>query len=284
MERKGLILEGGAMRGLFTAGVIDEMMEQGVRYDGCIGVSAGAAFGCNYKSHQIGRVLRYNKRFAHEKKYCSWYSWLTTGDLYGADFCYHKLPDELDIMDVKTYNSDPMHFYVTATDTATGKAVYHELDHLDDEAYEWMRASASMPVVSRPVRLMGRSLLDGGISDSIPVKFFESIGYTRNAVVLTQPRGYRKGAQSGMKILARLLKQYPAIVKDLKERHIIYNRELDYIDQREKEGKLFVIAPPHELKIGRTEHDTERMDEVYQIGRQTMKEHISELNQFLNRD
>lgn len=284
MERKGLILEGGAMRGLFTAGVIDEMMEQGVRYDGCIGVSAGAAFGCNYKSHQIGRVLRYNKRFAHEKKYCSWYSWLTTGDLYGADFCYHKLPDELDIMDVKTYNSDPMHFYVTATDTATGKAVYHELDHLDDEAYEWMRASASMPVVSRPVRLMGRSLLDGGISDSIPVKFFESIGYTRNAVVLTQPRDYRKGAQSGMKILARLLKQYPAIVKDLKERHIVYNRELDYIDQREKEGKLFVIAPPHELKIGRTEHDTERMDEVYQIGRQTMKEHISELNQFLNRD
>lgn len=284
MERKGLILEGGAMRGLFTAGVIDEMMEQGVRYDGCIGVSAGAAFGCNYKSHQIGRVLRYNKRFAHEKKYCSWYSWLTTGDLYGADFCYHKLPDELDIMDVKTYNSDPMHFYVTATDTATGKAVYHELDHLDDEAYEWMRASASMPVVSRPVRLMGRSLLDGGISDSIPVKFFESIGYTRNAVVLTQPRGYRKGAQSGMKILARLLKQYPAIVKDLKERHIVYNRELDYIDQREKEGKLFVIAPPHELKIGKTEHDTERMDEVYQIGRQTMKEHISELNQFLNRD
>lgn len=284
MEKKGLILEGGAMRGLFTAGVIDEMMEQGVRYDGCIGVSAGAAFGCNYKSHQIGRVLRYNKRFAHEKKYCSWYSWLTTGDLYGADFCYHKLPDELDIMDVKTYNSDPMHFYVTATDTATGKAVYHELDHLDDEAYEWMRASASMPVVSRPVRLMGRSLLDGGISDSIPVKFFESIGYTRNAAVLTQPRGYRKGAQSGMKILARLLKQYPAIVKDLKERHIVYNRELDYIDQREKEGKLFVIAPPHELKIGRTEHDTERMDEVYQIGRQTMKEHISELNQFLNRD
>ena len=284
MERKGLILEGGAMRGLFTAGVIDEMMEQGVRYDGCIGVSAGAAFGCNYKSHQIGRVLRYNKRFAHEKKYCSRYSWLTTGDLYGADFCYHKLPDELDVMDVKTYNSDPMHFYVTATDTATGKAVYHELDHLDDEAYEWMRASASMPVVSRPVRLMGRSLLDGGISDSIPVKFFESIGYTRNAAVLTQPRGYRKGAQSGMKILARLLKQYPAIVKDLKERHIVYNRELDYIDQREKEGKLFVIAPPHELKICRTEHDTERMDEVYQIGRQTMKEHISELNQFLNRD
>ncbi|MCH4013323.1 MAG: patatin family protein [Solobacterium sp.] len=284
MERKGLILEGGAMRGLFTAGVIDEMMAQGVKYDGCIGVSAGAAFGCNYKSHQIGRVLRYNKRFAHEKKYCSWYSWLKTGDLYGADFCYHKLPNELDVMDVKTYNSDPMHFYVTATDTASGKPVYHELDHLDDEAYEWMRASASMPVVSKPVRLMGRSLLDGGISDSIPVAFFESIGYTRNVVVLTQPRGYRKGMQSGMKVLARLLKQYPAIVEDLKERHIVYNRELDYIDLKEKEGKLFVIAPPHELKIGKTEHDTERMDEVYQIGRQTMKGHISELNQFLNRD
>ena len=282
MERKGLILEGGAMRGLFTAGVIDEMMEQGVRYDGCIGVSAGAAFGCNYKSHQIGRVLRYNKRFAHEKKYCSWYSWLTTGDLYGADFCYHKLPDELDIMDVKTYNSDPMHFYVTATDTATGKAVYHELDHLDDEAYEWMRASASMPVVSRPVRLMGRSLLDGGISDSIPVKFFESIGYTRNAAVLTQPRGYRKGAQSGMKILARLLKQYPAIVKDLKERHIVYNRQLAEVREREQKRSAIVIRPPESLGIGHVSHNPAELEMVYRIGREEANRRLSEIRTYLH--
>lgn len=282
--KKGLILEGGAMRGLFTAGVIDEMMEQGVTYDGCIGVSAGAAFGCNYKSHQIGRVLRYNKRFAHEKRYCSWYSWLTTGDLYGADFCYHKLPNELDLMDVKTYDADPMHFFVTATDVKTGKPVYHELDHLDDEAYEWMRASASMPVVSRPVKLMGRELLDGGISDSIPVKFFEDTGYERNVVVLTQPRGYRKEKQKGMKALGWLLRKYPAVVQDLAVRHIVYNRELDYIDRREKEGKLFVIAPPEELKIGKMEHDTEVMDQIYAIGRKTMKMYMSEMNQFLNQD
>jgi predicted patatin/cPLA2 family phospholipase len=279
--KKGMILEGGAMRGLFTAGVIDEMMRQNIVYDGLIGVSAGAAFGCNYKSHQIGRPLRYNKRFAHEKKYCSWYSWLTTGDLYGADFCYHKLPNELDVMDTETYKNDPMSFYVTCTDVDTGRPVYHEIPELNDEAYEWMRASASMPVVSRPVHLDGKVLLDGGISDSIPLKYFESIGYEKNVVVLTQPRGYTKQPQSGMKALSFLLKDHPAVVKGLAVRHQVYNDTLAYIREEEEKGKVYVIAPPRDLHIGKMEHDPKIMDEVYAVGTNTMKAKMEELRQFL---
>ena len=282
--KRGLIMEGGAMRGMFTNGVIDVMMEHHIVYDGAIGVSAGAAFGCNYKSHQIGRPIRYNKRFAHEKRYCSMYSWLKTGDLYGAEFCYHKLPNELDIMDKKTYDADPMEFYVVATDCETGKPKYKKLMTLSDTAYEWMRASASMPVVSRPVELEGRKYLDGGISDSIPVKYFESIGYDRNVIILTQPLDYVKKPQAGMKFIGMFLKNYPAVAKDLAERHDAYNKTLSYILAEEKAGRTFVIRPPYALKIGRTEHDPEVMEKVYQTGRKTMEEEIQDLTTFLRED
>lgn len=282
MMKKGLVLEGGAMRGLFTAGVIDEMMRQDITFDGLIGVSAGAAFGCNFKSHQIGRVLRYNKRFAHEKNYCSLYSLLKTGDLYGADFCYHKLPDELDVMDTEAWAANPMAFYVTCTDVHTGKPVYHELgQHLDDEAYEWMRASASMPVASRPVHIDDMDLLDGGISDSIPLKYFQSIGYTKNVVVLTQPRDYQKQPQKGMKLLSRMLKDYPAVIDGLKDRYARYNDTLAYIREEEKAGNVFVIAPPRPLHIGSTEHDPVVMEEVYAVGQNTMKAKMKEMRLFL---
>ena len=123
--KRGLVLEGGAMRGLFTAGVTDVMLERGVTYDGIVGVSAGAVFGCNYKSHQPGRVLRYNLRFCRDPRYCSVRSWAKTGDLYGADFCYRAIPDELDPFDRAAYAADPTDFWVVCTDADTGKPVYH---------------------------------------------------------------------------------------------------------------------------------------------------------------
>ena len=149
--KRGLVLEGGGLRGLFTAGVLDVLMERGVKFDGIVGVSAGACFGCNYKSGQIGRVIRYNKRFARDPRYCSWKSLFTTGDLFGAEFCYRTLPMELDVFDAAAYEANPMEFHVVATDCATGKAVYRRLDKADARAFNWIRASASMPLVSRPV-------------------------------------------------------------------------------------------------------------------------------------
>jgi predicted patatin/cPLA2 family phospholipase len=171
--KTGLVLEGGAMRGLFTAGALDVFMERGITFDGLIGVSAGACFGCNYKSGQIGRVIRYNKRFARDPRYCSWRSLFTTGDLFGAEFCYRELPKKLDVFDAAAFEANPMEFHIVATDAATGKPVYKRLDRADDTALDWIRASASMPIVSRPVEIDGRKYLDGGLSDGIPLKYFE---------------------------------------------------------------------------------------------------------------
>jgi predicted patatin/cPLA2 family phospholipase len=169
----GIVLEGGAMRGLFTAGVLDVLMENGIVCDGMVGVSAGATFGCNYKSKQIGRTLRYNLKYCRDKRYCSFSSLIKTGDLYGADFCYRQIPNELDIFDTKAFLENPMEFYIVCSDIDSGKPLYYKYEKSDDRDLEYMRASASMPLVSRIVEIDGKRLLDGGMTDSIPLQFSE---------------------------------------------------------------------------------------------------------------
>lgn len=170
--KTGLVLEGGAMRGMFTAGVMDVLMENGVDFDGVIGVSAGAAFGCNYKSKQIGRVIRYNTRFCADKRYGGLGSLVKTGDIYNTDFCYGTVPLELDPFDFTAYDANPQEFYVVCTDIESGQPVYHKYLGQSDHGFDWIRASASMPLVSRIVEIEGRKLLDGGIADSSPCGTF----------------------------------------------------------------------------------------------------------------
>ena len=189
------------MRGLWSAGVIDVMMEHGIKPDGLIGVSAGAAFGCNYKSRQSGRAIRYNMRFARDPRYSGIRSLLTTGDYFNAQFGYHVVPRQYDIFDTEAYNRNPMEFVVVCTDVETGLPVYKSLNHIEEESYDWIRASASMPAVSKVVELDGIKLLDGGVSDSIPLEYFERQGYDRNVVVLTQPLGFRKTPNRLMPIM-----------------------------------------------------------------------------------
>ena len=186
----GLVLEGGAMRGMYTAGVLDVLMENEITVDGAIGVSAGACFGCNYKSRQIGRSIRYNLKYCRDPRYISIRSLLFSGDIYNAKFCYEELPVHLDPFDVEAYQKNPTEFYVVATDVNTGKAVYQRLDKGDGDDIQWIRASASMPLVSRIVKIGEQELLDGGIADSIPFEWFVANGYEKNIVVLTQPKGY----------------------------------------------------------------------------------------------
>ena len=278
----GLVLEGGAMRGLFTAGVLDVMMENGLVADGTIGVSAGAVFGCNYQSGQIGRTLRYNLRFCREWRYCSLRSLLLTGDLYGAKFCYYKLPLELDLYDYEAYALNPHPFYVVCTDVETGEAVYRKCERADGEDREWFRASASMPLASRVVEVSGRKLLDGGIADSIPLKYFESIGYDRNVVVLTQPEGFVKKPSRGNALVGMLLGKYPNMVKTLKHRHEMYNEASAYIAEREKAGAAFVIRPPKALEMSRTEHDPVRLCAAYNMGREETLRRLDELKTFMH--
>ncbi len=279
--KTGLILEGGAMRGLFSAGVIDIFMENGIEFDAAIGVSAGAAFGCNYKSRQIGRVIRYNKRFAKDKRFCSIRSLIKTGNLFGAEFCYHTIPEELDLFDEKAYLENPMDFYVVVTDIETGKAVYINSDEAGDDALECFRASASMPVVSKPVEIKGKKYLDGGIADSVPIQFFESIGYTKNVIILTQPADYVKKPSSVTKLIKYVLKEYPKVAETMADRHNEYNTTLKYIAEREKSGDVLVIRPEAPLDIGRVEHNPDKMQKVYDLGRAAGEKYIDAVKNFI---
>ena len=278
--KKGLVLEGGAMRGLWTAGVTDVMMEHDIWPDGLIGVSAGAAFGCNYKSRQIGRAIRYNTRFARDKRYSGLWSLLTSGDYFNAKFGYHVVPYEYDLFDTKTFEQNPMQFIVVCTDVETGEAVYHDMNHVSFDELEWLRASASMPLVSKVVEVQGRKLLDGGVSDSIPLSFFESIGYDRNVVILTQPLGYRKQPSKLMPLMRLSLREHPQFVKAMSERYIMYNRQLEFVAQAEKEGRCLVIRPDEKIPIGHISHDPEQMRRVYEIGRQVGERYIEKIKEF----
>ena len=276
-------MEGGALRGLFTAGILDVLMENGVRFDGLVGVSAGAAFGCNYKSGQAGRVIRYNKRFAHEWRYCSWRSWIATGDLFGGEFCYHKMPDELDVFDKETFDSNPMEYYAVCTDVETGEAVYKRLMKCSPETYEYIRASASMPMVSRIVEIGGSKLLDGGVTDSIPLRFFQQQGYERNLVILTQPADYQKRHNRLMPILRLWLHRYPKMIEALDKRHEMYNRQLEYVREEERKGNTYVIRPPQKLVIGHISHDENEMQGVYQMGRRVGEGRLKDIVEFLEK-
>ena len=280
--KKGLILEGGAMRGLFTAGVIDVMMENGIVYDGLVGVSAGAAFGCNYKSGQIGRTLRYNKKYCTDYRYCSVRSLIFTGDMYGAEFCYRKIPHELDLFDNEAYAENPMEFHLVCTDVLTGKAVYRKMEDLQGENVDWIRASASMPLAARIVEVGGMKLLDGGVADSIPLKYFEKLGYNKNVVVLTQPEGYVKSPNKAMPILRHVYRKYPALLETISDRHNVYNETTAYISQLEAQGSLFVIRPPEDLPVGHVTHKPELLQKVYDIGRKAMETRLSELKEYLS--
>ncbi|MDO5784521.1 MAG: patatin family protein [Eubacteriales bacterium] len=279
--KTGLIMEGGAMRGLFTAGVIDVMMEHEFTFDGAIGVSAGAVFGCNYKSHQIGRVLRYNTRFCKDPRYASFRSLMKTGDLYGADFCYSELPNKLDVFDTDTYQNSNMDFYVVCTDVQTGRPVYKNCKTGDENDIKWMRASASMPMVSRIVEVDGYQLLDGGISDSIPIRKFQQLGYEKNIIILTQPLDYVKKKNKMLPLMRVTMRKYPKVIDAVKRRHDIYNETTAYIRALEKQGKVLVIRPNQPLNIAQVVHDPKELHRVYEIGRAEALHRLDDIQQFL---
>jgi predicted patatin/cPLA2 family phospholipase len=278
--KKGLVLEGGAMRGLFTAGIIDVMMEAGVEPDGLIGVSAGAAFGCNYKSRQPGRAVRYNTRFAKDPRYSGLRSLIKTGDYFNAEFGYHIVPKEYDIFDTEAFEQNRLVFVFVCTDVMTGEAVYHQMDRVTFDELEWLRASASMPLASKVVEVGGRKLLDGGVADSIPLAYFERIGYERNVVILTQPEGYVKEPNRLMPLMRLALRKYPKMLEAMENRHLMYNQELEYVRQAEREGRCLVIRPDEKLPIGHISHDPENMRRVYEIGRRKGEKHLDQIIDF----
>ena len=275
----GLVLEGGAMRGIFSAGIIDVLMENGFAFPALVGVSAGAAFGCNYKSNQPGRALRYNLRYCREPKYCSFRSLVKTGDIFGAEFCYHAIPEKLDPFAVNAFANNPMAFYVVCTDVETGKPHYQRIDRVEDDCYEWIRASASMPLVSRIVEVGGGKYLDGGVADSIPLAFAETI-CPRNMVVLTRPRDYVK-EPTNMLLFRHSLRKYPHMLEAVRNRHVMYNAQRDYVFAQEKAGRALVLCPDAPLTIGRIEHQREKIQQTYDLGRQLAMSRLDEIRGFI---
>lgn len=281
MSKLGLVLEGGAMRGMFTAGIVDVFMEQDITFDGAIGTSAGATFGCNIKSKQIGRSIRYNCNYCSDYRYGSIRSWIKSGDMFDGQFCYRDIPEQLDPFDTKTFEENPMEFYAVCTDVETGKAVYHKCVDGKLKDILWIQASASMPLVSNIVHIDGYRLLDGGVADSIPIRYFQKLGYRKNVIVLTRPEGYVKKKNKLLPVCKMVYRKYPAFIKAFAERHTQYNKTLSYIKMLEEKGQAFVIRPKEPLNISASSSDPKELRRVYELGRQAALESLEDVKRFL---
>lgn len=277
-EKTGLVLEGGGMRGIYTAGVLDVFMENGLEFDGVIGVSAGAIHGCSFVSNQKGRSIRYYKKYCRDKRFMSYRSMLTTGNIVNEQFCYHDLPDRLDPYDYDAFLQAKTEFYVTCSNLETGRPEYIRITDMRKQM-DYLRASASLPYASKIVELDGKKLLDGGCTDSIPLTAFVRMGFPRNVVVLTRQKGYRKKPER--RGLARIFyRKYPRFVKALESRPQAYNACVKEIERQEKNGRVFVIRPSKTLTIGRMCHDVREIEETYELGRRDALAGLEALKQW----
>lgn len=252
------------MRGIYTAGVLDVFLEHGIHFDGVIGVSAGALHGCSFVSEQKGRSLRYFKKYRNDKHFMSWWSFLHTGEVVGKQFCYHDIPERLDPFDYEAFVKSDTDFYATCTNVETGKAEYIKITDMLSQV-DAMRASASMPYVSKIVDYNGMKLLDGGCADSIPVEAFYKMGHERLVVVLTREAGFVKKPENAKMAEIRYHK-YPEFVQALQNRHVVYNHSLEVLKEMERAGQAFVIQPDKKLDISRMENDIEVIQQVYDLG------------------
>ena len=280
-SKTGLVLEGGGMRGAFTAGVLDFFLDKDIFFHTCIGVSAGACHACSYLSKQRRRGFETNTDYLDDENYCSFKSLVKTGDMFGVDMCYRKIPEELNPYDYEAYDKNPTDFYAVVTNCHTGKAEYKKLDDMH-KGIHYVRASSSLPLLSRTVWIKNKPYLDGGVSDSIPVRKSQELGNEKTVVVLTRDRSYRKGTNKAMPLIRlRYQKEFPKLVERMKDRHIRYNETLDYLYQEEEKGNVFIICPEKPVEIGRVEKDREKLEALYQEGYRTAEKEYEKLQEFL---
>ena len=279
--KTGLVLEGGAMRGIYTAGVLDVFLEQGISPGMVMGVSAGAIHGISFLSRQGGRSIRYYMKYCRDKRFMSFYSLVTTGDVVGEQFCYHDIPDTLDPFDHDAFEASGIPFWAVCSNLETGQGEYIRCPTLRGEAMEYLRASASMPLAAQVVEVGGLRLLDGGMADSIPIQKMESLGYERNVVILTQPLGFVKEKNSALPLMRLALRKYPKLLDTMSRRHQRYNETTAYIREKERRGELFVLRPEAPLDIGKVEHNREKIQAVYDMGRRVMEKRLDALRAYL---
>ena len=278
----GLVLEGGGMRGLFSAGVLDALLDlKELSVNGIVGVSSGALFGVNYVSKQKERAVRYNKKYADDKRYMGLYSWITTGNAVNKDFAFYKLPCKLDVFDNETFKKAKTDFYVVMTNVESGKPEYVLIEDAFAQM-EYLRATSALPFASKIIEINGKKYLDGGISDSIPIDFCESLGYDKIIAVLTRPEGTYKEDKLGF-LYKLVYRKYPNLVNSLLNMATDYEKVLAKIKDLENKGKIFVVRPPEVLKIGRLEKNRDKIQKVYDTGLNTGLKELDNIVKYLNK-
>ena len=278
----GLVLEGGGMRALFTAGVLDALLDiKELDIDGIVGVSAGALFGVNYVSGQKERAIRYNKKYARDKRYMGFYSWITTGNAVNEEFAFYEIPFKLDVFDQEKFKQSKIDFYVVMTNVESGKPEYVLIKDVFKQM-EYLRATSALPFASKIIEINGKKYLDGGISDSIPIDYCEGLGYDKIILVLTRPKNTHK--EDKLNFLYKLVyRKYPNLVERLINMGKDYEVVLKKIKDLENENKIFVIRPPQVLKIGRLEKNEDKIQNVYDIGLNTGIKEKENLLKYLNK-
>ena len=278
----GLVLEGGGMRGLFSAGVLDALLElKDLSVNGIVGVSSGALFGVNYVSKQKERAVRYNKKYADDKRYMGLHSWITTGNAVNKDFAFYELPYKLDVFDNETFKKAKTDFYVVMTNVESGKPEYVLIEDAFAQM-EYLRATSALPFASKIIEINGKKYLDGGISDSIPIDFCESLGYDKIIAVLTRPEGTYKEDKLGF-LYKLVYRKYPNLVNSLLNMATDYEKVLAKIKDLENKGKIFVVRPPEVLKIGRLEKNRDKIQKVYDTGLNTGLKELNNIVKYLNK-
>ena len=278
----GLVLEGGGMRALFTAGVLDALLDiKELDIDGIVGVSAGALFGVNYVSGQKERAIRYNKKYARDKRYMGFYSWITTGNAVNEEFAFYEIPFKLDVFDQEKFKQSKIDFYVVMTNVESGKPEYVLIKDVFKQM-EYLRATSALPFASKIIEINGKKYLDGGISDSIPIDYCEGLGYDKIILVLTRPKNTHK--EDKLNFLYKLVyRKYPNLVERLINMGKDYEVVLKKIKDLENKNKIFVIRPPKVLKIGRLEKNEDKIQNVYDIGLNTGIKEKENLLKYLNK-
>lgn len=280
MVKAGLVLEGGGMRGVYTAGVLDFFIDQDLYFSDIYGVSAGACHMCSYISQQRERAYRVNVDYLEDKNYCSMYSLLKTGNLFGAEMCYDKIPNELDPYDYEAFGRYKGNAYAVVTNIETGKAEYIRMEDMHKDIIA-IQASASLPLVSKNVYIDGVPYLDGGVADAIPIMKSLQDGNKKNVVIMTKEVGYRRKPSSNMTAIRLRYRKYPELVKDMERRHIVYNKTLDFLEEHEKKGHIFVIRPKEDCGVGRIEKDKDKLRTLYQMGYDDAKASFEDLKKYL---
>ena len=280
MIEAGLVVEGGGMRGVYTAGVLDYFMEKNLYFDDCYGVSAGACHISSYVSKQIGRSIKVTLDYINDKRYCSVNSLIKTGDMFGVEMLYDLIPNKLELYDYDTFNKFKGNFYSVVTNCKTGKAEYIKIKDMKKDIIA-VRASSSLPLLSRIVEINGKEYLDGGITDSIPIKKSIKDGHKKNVVILTRDKTYRKSKPKFLSFFKLKYKKYPNLVKAIENRYKMYNETLDFIEEEKAKNKVFIIQPKLPVKISRIEKDKDKLKALYNQGYEDAKEIYEDSMKFL---